>query len=83
MSTKRYVTPQAHSVLFDILVAGTTIYGNRIEEGKLEFIVPEELTERFETHYHFKVGNIVEVSAPAEAEADPVKAPAKKKQPAE
>jgi hypothetical protein len=59
MSTKRYISTQPHAVLFDIMVSGENIYGQRIAGNLVEFIVPAELAERFELHWHFTSGNLV------------------------
>ncbi|CAB4159228.1 hypothetical protein UFOVP708_66 [uncultured Caudovirales phage] len=69
MSTKRYISTQPHAVLFDIMVSGENIYGQRIADNLVEFLVPEALAERFEMHWHFTSGNLVaaeEGEAPAE-----------------
>lgn len=60
-----YRTAQKSSVLFDILVAGENIYGSwGQDQAFVEFRVPAELTERFETHYHFVSGNVIRAEEP-------------------
>lgn len=57
---KVYVTTQKQSYPFDIQIAGEILSGQwSKEDGFVEFLVPEELVEGFEKHYHFVVGNIV------------------------
>ena len=67
MTTKRYITTQPHAVLFDIMVSGENIYGQRAENNLVEFFVPAELAERFELHWHIVSGNVV--AAPEAAKA--------------
>ena len=55
-----YKTAAKHSAMFDILIKGQTIsgqWGNNREF--ILFMVPVELTEAFEQHWHFTSGNVI------------------------
>jgi hypothetical protein len=55
-----YVTPEKHSVPFDIQISNQMISGNwSAKDGVVEFSVPESLVEGFEKHYHFVSGNVI------------------------
>lgn len=57
---KLYMTKQEHSIPFDIQVKGVILNGQwSMTDKHVEFIVPADLVEGFEQHYHFQAGNVV------------------------
>lgn len=59
----KYVTTDVHSYPFDIQVRGEVIQGQWTRtEKKVEFLVPADLVEGFEMHYHFVSGNLVKAN---------------------
>ena len=58
--TVTYKTVEKKSAMFDILVKGETIPGQWNEDrSAIVFVVPVELVDGFEQHWHFQAGNIV------------------------
>lgn len=57
-----YKTTEKKSASFDIQIQGVVLNGEWDNAREyVSFKVPVELTEAFETHWHFKAGNIVKV----------------------
>lgn len=60
--TVKYVTSTDKTAMFDMQVKGEVISGQWDSERKrIHFVVPAELAEAFEQHWHVQVGNIVKV----------------------
>jgi len=57
---KAYRTTGTHTYPFDMVIKGELLQGTWCrEDGIVEFMVPINLVESFERHFHFVTGNLV------------------------